>query len=180
VSLPPFQQVFEAHSRTVFRFLAAQVGRDAADDCFQETFLSALRAYPRLKNADNLRGWLMTIAHRKALDHHRARGRRAVPVEDVPEVAVVDGAAPRDEALWELVRALPPKQRAAVVLHHLLDLPFAEVGRVLDSSEEAARRSAFEGLRKLRLGVSRSDVAGYKRRDAARRHQTPGPEVPRR
>jgi RNA polymerase sigma factor (sigma-70 family) len=151
VTLPPFQQVFEAHSRVVFRFLTASVGRDAADDCFQETFLSALRAYPRLKNADNLRGWLMTIAHRKALDHHRARGRRAVPVADVPEVAVTDGAAPRDEALWELVRALPTKQRAAVVLHHLLDMPFAEVGRVLESSEEAARRSAFEGLRKLRL-----------------------------
>jgi RNA polymerase sigma factor (sigma-70 family) len=155
VTLPPFQQVFDQNSRTVFRFLVAQVGRDAADDCFQETFLSALRAYPRLKNADNLRGWLMTIAHRKALDHHRARGRRPVPVENVPETVVFDGAAPRDDALWEIVRALPPKQRAAVVLHHLLDMPFVEVGRVLDSSEEAARRSAFEGLRKLRLEYQR-------------------------
>jgi RNA polymerase sigma factor (sigma-70 family) len=151
VTLPPFQQVFDEHSRAVFRFLAASVGRAAADDCFQETFLSALRAYPRLRHADNLRGWLLTIAHRKALDHHRARARHAVPVADVPEIAVqADGLAPADESLWALVRALPPKQRAAVVLHHLLDMPFAEVGRVLDSSEEAARRSAFEGLRKLR------------------------------
>jgi RNA polymerase sigma factor (sigma-70 family) len=151
VTLPPFQQVFDEHSRAVYRFLAASVGRDAADDCFQETFLSALRAYPRLRHADNLRGWLLTIAHRKALDHFRARSRRAVPVAEVPEVAVEgDGAGPADEALWALVRALPPKQRAAVVLHTTLDLPYAEIGRVLDSSEEAARRSAFEGLRKLR------------------------------
>ena len=150
MTLPPFQLLFDEHSRAVYRFLAASVGRDAADDCFQETFLSALRAYPRLRHADNLRGWLMTIAHRKALDHHRARARHAVPVADVPEVAVTDGTGPPDEALWALVRSLPPKQRAAVVLHHMLDLPFAEVGRVLDSSEEAARRSAFEGLRKLR------------------------------
>jgi RNA polymerase sigma factor (sigma-70 family) len=152
VNLPPFQQVFDEHSRTVFRFLVASVGRDAADDCFQETFLSALRAYPRLRHADNLRGWLLTIAHRKALDHHRARARYAVPVADVPEVGVQqDGLAPADDDLRALVRSLPPKQRAAVVLHHLLDMPFADVGRVLDSSEEAARRSAFEGLRKLRL-----------------------------
>jgi RNA polymerase sigma factor (sigma-70 family) len=150
VTLPPFQQVFDDHSRVVFRFLAGSVGRDAADDCFQETFLSALRAYPRLRHADNLRGWLLTIAHRKALDHHRARARHAVPVAELPEVAVTDGTGPADEALWALVRALPPKQRAAVVLHNLLDLPYAEIGWVLDSSEEAARRSAFEGLRKLR------------------------------
>jgi RNA polymerase sigma factor (sigma-70 family) len=150
VTLPPFQQVFEAHSRVVFRFLTASVGRDAADDCFQETFLSALRAYPRLKNADNLRGWLMTIAHRKALDHHRARGRRPVPVENVPETAVVDGAAPRDDALWELVRALPPKQRAALLLRYAGDLSHREVAAALGTSEEAARRSAHEGLKRLR------------------------------
>jgi DNA-directed RNA polymerase specialized sigma24 family protein len=172
VTLPPFQQVFDEHSRAVYRFLAASVGRDAADDCFQETFLSALRAYPRLRHADNLRGWLLTIAHRKALDHHRARARHAVPVADVPEVAVTDGTGPADAALWELVRSLPAKQRAAVVLHHLLDLPYADVGRVLDSSEEAARRSAFEGLRKLRHACER--------REAARSDQIAGPDAPRR
>jgi RNA polymerase sigma factor (sigma-70 family) len=155
VSLPPFQQVYDEHARVVYRFLTASVGRDAADDCFQETFLSALRAYTRLRHADNLRGWLLTIAHRKALDHHRTRARVAVPMAEPPEVAVTDGAAPPDEALWDLIRVLPPKQRAAVVLHHMLDMPFAEVGLVVESSEEAARRSAFEGLRKLRSEYER-------------------------
>src|SRR6266536_2083505 len=125
VHLPPFQALIDAHAAELHRFLAASVGPDRAEDCLQETFLSALRAYPRLRHADNLRGWLLTIAHRKALDHHRARARHAVPVADVPEVAVTDGTGPADEALWALVRSLPAKQRAAVVLHHLLDLPYA-------------------------------------------------------
>jgi RNA polymerase sigma factor (sigma-70 family) len=149
-ALPPFQTVLDEHSSAVMAVLRGAVGRDGAEDCFQETFLAALRAYPRLEDARNLRGWLLTIAHRKALDHHRVRARVAVPTADPPDIASHDGTAPPDEALWALVRALPPKQRAAVVLHHLLDMPFAEVGRVVESSEEAARRSAFEGLRKLR------------------------------
>src|SRR5438067_13763009 len=123
VALPPFQRLLDAYAEDVYGFLRATVGATEADDCFQETFVAALRAYPRLRHGDNLRGWLLTIAHRKALDHHRGRARRAVPVADPPEVAVTDGAGPADEALWALVRALPPKQRAAVVLHAVLDMP---------------------------------------------------------
>ena len=63
--------------------LRGAVGRGDAEDCFQETFLAALRAYPKLRDGGNLRGWLLTIAHRKAIDHHRARGRRPVPVAEV-------------------------------------------------------------------------------------------------
>ena len=87
VSQPPFQRFLDAHREEVWRFLVASVGRDAADDCFQETFLSAMRAYPKMR-PDNPRAWVLTIAHRKALDHFRARKRRAVPVgDDLPDVA---------------------------------------------------------------------------------------------
>jgi RNA polymerase sigma factor (sigma-70 family) len=125
------------------------VGRVAADDCFQETFLAALRAYPQLEDARNLRGWLLTIAHRKAIDHHRARGRRPVPVAEVPEAAVEPGLEP-DERLWAAVGALPPKQRAAVSLRYGSDLPHAEIAAALGCSPEAARRSLHEGLKRLR------------------------------
>ena len=91
VRLPPFQALLDEHRDDVYRFLVASLGRDEADDCFQETFISALRAYPRLRDASNLRSWLFTIAHRKAIDAHRARGRRAVPVEEVPEQADAGG-----------------------------------------------------------------------------------------
>jgi RNA polymerase sigma factor (sigma-70 family) len=145
----PFQRFLDEHREPVFRFLVASVGRDAADDCFQETFLSAMKAYPKLRPGSNGRAWVMTIAHRKALDHHRARARRAIPVQDVPEVATFD-AGPRDDDTWARVHALPPKQRAAVLLRYAGDLTHAEVAAALDCSEEAARRSAHEGLKKLR------------------------------
>jgi len=156
-SKPPFQQLIDVHSADVLRFLRASVGSNDAEDCYQETFISALRAYPRLRDASNLRAWLLTIAGRKAIDHHRGRARRAVPVEHVPEQAVND-AGPRDDFLWEAVRALPPKQRAAVVCRFANDLAYAEIGTVLECSEEAARRNVFEGLRALRANSSTLDA----------------------
>ena len=158
VTLPPFQAFLEAHRDDVYRFLVASVGRDDADDCFQETFMSALRAYPRLRARSNLRAWVLTIAHRKALDTHRSRARRATPVED-PDAGVVAPERARavsraglngEPELWDAVRRLPPKQRAAVLHRFVNDLAYAEVGRVMGCSEEAARRSVHEGLKRLR------------------------------
>jgi RNA polymerase sigma factor (sigma-70 family) len=147
--LPPFQALLDRHAGEVMGVLRGAVGRGEADDCFQETFLAALRAYPRLSSTENLRGWLLTIAHRKAIDHHRANGRRPVPVAETMEVAVED-PAPADDGIWELVGALPPKQRAAVALRYACDLPHTEIAAALDCSPEAARRSLHEGMKRLR------------------------------
>jgi RNA polymerase sigma factor (sigma-70 family) len=87
VRRPPFQALLDAHGRDVHRFLISIVGPLDADDCYQETWLSALRAYPKLKDAANLRSWILTIAHRKAIDHVRARSRRAVPAAELGEAA---------------------------------------------------------------------------------------------
>jgi RNA polymerase sigma factor (sigma-70 family) len=154
-SLPPFQTVLDEQREDVFRFLVALVGRDEADDCFQETLMSAIRAYPKLDGEANVRAWLFTIARRKAIDAHRARRRRAIPVEEVPEQSAAAAAAANngigiDPELWALVRELPPKQRAAIALRFVADLSHAEVGVALNCSEEAARRSLHEGLKKLR------------------------------
>jgi RNA polymerase sigma factor (sigma-70 family) len=153
--LPPFQRFLDAHRDGVWRFLCSAVGPVEAEDCFQETFIAALRAYPRLRADSNLRAWVLTIAHRKALDAHRARSRRALPVADP---AVVDGraqSAPHapDEALWEAVHRLPVRQRSAVVLRYLADLPHREIAAAIGCSEEAARRSLHEGLTTLRKVV---------------------------
>jgi RNA polymerase sigma factor (sigma-70 family) len=149
-ALPPFQTVLDEHSAAVMAILQGAVGREGAEDCFQETFLAALRAYPKLDHPGNLRGWLLTIAHRKAIDHHRARGRNPVPVAEVAEVVGEDGIPERDEQLWAAVGALPPKQRAAVALRYGSDLPHAEIAAALGCSPEAARRSLHEGLKRLR------------------------------
>jgi RNA polymerase sigma factor (sigma-70 family) len=156
---PPFQAFLDEHRDTVWRFLVASVGRADADDCFQETFIAALRAYPELgsrRREHNLRAWVLTIAHRKALDAHRARARRATPVADPAEVgdATAPAASPdRDEALWQAVEELPERQRTAVVLRFVGDLAHREIATAIGCSEDAARRSLHEGLSKLRKVV---------------------------
>jgi RNA polymerase sigma factor (sigma-70 family) len=155
VKLPPFQALLDEHRLDVYRFCVATAGRAEADDCFQETWIAALRAYPKLRRADNLRAWLLRIAHNKAVDLHRSRNRRPVPVESVPERAAAAQAADIDHdepELWEAVRALPPKQRTAVFCRTVLGMPYDELARLLESSEDAARRNVFEGLRTLRQG----------------------------
>ncbi len=147
--LPPFQTLIDEHAAAVLATLRGAVGREGAEDAFQETFLAALRAYPSLRDARNLRGWLVTIAHRKAIDHHRARGRAAVPVAAVREEPVFD-PDPADDTVWDAVAALPPKQRAAVTLRFASDLPHEEIAEALGCSPEAARRSLHEGLKRLR------------------------------
>jgi RNA polymerase sigma factor (sigma-70 family) len=161
-TLPPFQRFLDAHRDDVLRFLVAAVGRHDADDAFQETFLSALRAYERLQPESNLRAWVLTIAHRKALDVHRARGRRPLPVAELDDCAApVAGATVRqagaDGDQWERVRALPPRQRAVLTLRYAADLTHREIATALSCSEEAARRAASDGLKTLREELS--DVA---------------------
>jgi len=150
-SLPPFQVLLDRHGGEVLGVLRGAVGRVDADDCFQETLLAALRAYPKLRHDDNLRGWLMTIAHRKAVDHHRANGRRPLPVAEIAEAAADQIESPEpDSGVWARVGALPPKQRAAVTLRFAGDLPHAEIAAALGCSPEAARRSLHEGIKRLR------------------------------
>jgi RNA polymerase sigma factor (sigma-70 family) len=149
VNLPPFQDLLDRHGREVHRFLVATVGGVEADDAYQETWLAALRAYPRLRDAGNLKGWLFTIAHRKALDHFRQRSRSAVAASELADVAVED--VHRDEGeVWALVRRLPHKQRAAVALRYVMDADYALISATMGTSEEAARRNVFEGLKRLR------------------------------
>jgi RNA polymerase sigma factor (sigma-70 family) len=151
-SLPAFQTLIDSYKGDVHRFLTGLIGPGEADDCFQETFLAALRAYPSLSNGRNLRSWLLTIAHRKAIDRVRAT-RPSAPLDDAPDVA--HHPAEPDPALWAEVAALPAKQRAAVVLRFVNDMAYREIGAVLDCSEEAARRSTHEGVKRLREVIAR-------------------------
>jgi DNA-directed RNA polymerase specialized sigma24 family protein len=151
VNLPPFQALLEEHRADVYRFLVATAGPSEADDAFQETWIAALRAYPRLRSADNLRAWLFRIAQNKSIDAHRARGRRAVPVAAVPEGASGGGIALGGDAdLWSRLRELPAKQRTAVFCRSVLGMPYEELATLLESSEDAARRNVHEGLKRLR------------------------------
>jgi RNA polymerase sigma factor (sigma-70 family) len=151
VKLPPFQTLVEEHRVDLYRFCVVTAGRGEADDVFQESWIAALRAYPKLRRADNLRAWLFRIAQNKAIDFHRSRARRALPVDEVPEPPAREPATLDGESeLWGAVRELPPKQRTAVFCRAVLGMPYPELAALLESSEEAARRNVFEGLKTLR------------------------------
>ncbi len=149
MSLPPFQLLLDAHGREVHGFLIASVGRVEADDCYQETWLAALKAYPRLRADSNLRAWLLTIASRKAIDHVRARRRAAIPSPELREPTVFDDRD-RDDDLWRLVGALPDKQRTALALRYVVDAGYNEIAGVMGTSEDAARRNVHEAVKRLR------------------------------
>jgi RNA polymerase sigma factor (sigma-70 family) len=148
--LPPFQALFDEHAQAVLTFLGGAVGSSEAEDCFQETMLSALRAYPRLSDSSNLRGWLFTIARRKVIDAHRARARRPTPVADPDPGATVDVHPETDAEVWDQVRSLPAKQRRAVVLRFAGDRSYPEIAAAMSTTKDSARQSVHEGLKKLR------------------------------
>nr|WP_223147592.1 sigma-70 family RNA polymerase sigma factor [Georgenia wutianyii] len=148
---PPFEEVVAHHGATVLRVCRAVVGPHDADDAWSETFLAALRAYPALPAGANLEAWLVTIAHRKAVDVLRARARRPRPAEHLPEPPGPPGEPGEEVAeVWYAVAALPDKQRLTIAYHYLAGLPFADVAAIVGGTPDAARRAAADGMRTLR------------------------------
>jgi RNA polymerase sigma factor (sigma-70 family) len=147
---PPFEAVVAEHGTTVLRVVRAVLGTTDADDAWSETFLAALQAYARLPADANIEAWLVTIAHRKAIDLIRTASRRAVPVADPPDVAVPHPTDIQGPDVQAAVAALPPKQRQAVAYHYLAGLPYSEIATILGSSVPAARRAAADGIANLR------------------------------
>ena len=156
---PPFEAVVSQHGATVLRVVRAVVGRSDADDAWSETFLAAMKAYPQLPADANVEAWLVTIAHRKAIDITRAASRRALPVADTPDSPARERADSHDLDLDAAVGALPPKQRQAVAYHYLAGLPYSEIAMILESSVAAARRAAADGIATLRRTYPSIDIA---------------------
>ena len=144
----PFERFYEAHRQEIYVFLVGRLGRDRAEDAFQETFLRALRAYGGLRHGGNLRAWAFAIADRVSLDELRKKRPYTAP----PDWTEADDDRPAYAELADLTRDLPPKERAAVVLRYGYDLAYADIGRALGSNADAARQAASSGVRRLRRG----------------------------
>jgi RNA polymerase sigma factor (sigma-70 family) len=149
----PFEAIVELHGSTVLRVCRAVVGAAEADDAWSETFLSAMRAYPSLPDDANVEAWLVTIAHRRAIDVGRARSRRAVPTDQIVDRADQPARIERDADLVTALEALPDKQRQSVAYHYLAGLPYAEVASILGGTADAARRAAADGIATLRRSI---------------------------
>jgi RNA polymerase sigma factor (sigma-70 family) len=147
----PFEAIVARYGPAVLRVCRAVLGPTAAEDAWSETFLAAMQAYPDLRPDSNVEAWLVTIAHRKAIDQWRAQARRAVPTDDLPDEPSSDGVPDRwDGDLWAALKALPLKQRQTVAYHYLAGLPYAEIADIVGGSPEAARRAAADGIATLR------------------------------
>jgi RNA polymerase sigma factor (sigma-70 family) len=157
-----FEMVVATHGATVLRVCRAVLGRADADDAWSETFLSAMKAYPGLPADAKVEAWLVTIAHRKAIDVTRAAARRAIPVADTPDTAYAPAAdnSGIDHDLADALAKLPAKQKQAVAYHYLAGLPYAGVAAILGGSTDAARRAAADGIANLRR--SHLDATGWK------------------
>ncbi|GII59333.1 RNA polymerase sigma24 factor [Planotetraspora thailandica] len=157
----PFEKVVEEHAGTVLRVCRAVLGVSDADDAWSETFIAAMRAYPELPETANVEAWLVTIAHRKAVDVLRTAKRQPLPVDELPEAPTTLGLPGSDDPdLWETVRALPDKQRQAVAYHYVAGLPYAEIAEILGGTVEAARRAAADGMKSLRKNYPGASVKG--------------------
>lgn len=155
----PFEEVLAAHRATIWRVCRAVVGPVDADDAWSDTFLAALEAYPRLPADANVEAWLVTIAHRKAIDALRRSSRQAIPMADIPATPAGEEACQRDLDLSFSLALLPEKQRCAVVYHYLAGLPYREVAAIIGGSADAARRAAADGIAALRLTIGPSEGA---------------------
>ncbi|MFI7100756.1 RNA polymerase sigma factor [Streptomyces sp. NPDC050161] len=158
--MQPFEQIVHDHGPMVLRVCRAVLGPQDAEDAWSETFLSAMTAYPGLDPDAHVEAWLVTIAHRKAIDIARANARRPVAVDEIPE-RPGDGDRPEawDGDLWAALKALPQRQRQAVAYHYLAGLPYREIAALTGGSTDAARRAAADGIKTLRTTYPRDDTA---------------------
>lgn len=148
---PTYEATVRTHGITVRRVCRAVVGAADADDAWSETFLSAMRAYPDLPADANIEAWLVTIAHRKAIDVIRKTGRNPIPMAVPPDAVAVDhDHSGVDTELAAALQRLPPKQRQAVAYHYLGGLPYSEVAALIGGKPEAARRAAADAIASLR------------------------------
>lgn len=166
MTLPPFQHLVDAHWRDVARVAHALAGPVDGDDVAQQAWTQALAAYPQLRSTSNLRGWLLTITYRCAMDVHRSRSRRAVPAQDIALIGELSGRAvvtgPErgrpDESLWSHVDDLPERQRHAVVLKYVADLDHPRIAKALGTTPTMSRRLVSDGLAALRLAIPRNEI----------------------
>lgn len=150
---PEFDEFYAASFSRLTAQIYAMIGdREEAAECVQEAFARAWSHRSKLSSTRHPEAWVRTTAYRFAV----SRWRRTVRGRRDPDRALAARmfSEPPDEthaALVAALRELPEAQRRALVLHHIADLPVAEVAR---------ETGVPEGTVKARLSRGRATLAG--------------------
>jgi len=149
-----FDTLVANHSQEIYAYLWRMFrDRQDTEDAFQDAFLRAFRAYPRLPENANQRAWLYKIATNVAFTHLKRRSKTLSRITEIADLPSTDVWIPTDflmEVLAE-VKALPEKQRAALIMRNYQGLAYLEIGAVLDCSPDSARANVYQAIKKLRL-----------------------------
>jgi RNA polymerase sigma-70 factor (ECF subfamily) len=151
-----FVQLYQAEHDKVFRATWAFCGdREVAEDATQEAFARALERWPRLREQPWVTGWVTSTALNAARRlQRRRRWLHWVEMATVKAAMGVDAAGAVE--LWQVVRALPRRQREAVTLHYLADLPVAEVARLMGCREGTVKAHLAHARKALRAQLEGS------------------------
>jgi RNA polymerase sigma-70 factor (ECF subfamily) len=154
-----FNSVVEIYSDEIFAYLWRWLnGHEDAEDCLQEVFLRAFKAFDRLNEGSNIRAWLYKIATNTAITFRNKRSRREEKELLIEadlrslEPSPIDQVLSKEQMLsiLEAVESLPPKQRAALIMRKYQGFSYDEIASVLECSQESARANVYQGIRKLR------------------------------
>jgi len=169
-SLEDFNRLYEATNHRLFATLVTLLrDRHGAEDCVQEAYLRAFRAWPRWRADAPAEAWLHRIAINVAVSYRRRERRREVG-ELIRRLGVPADPDPTESVVPELVRelrALPPKQAAALVLRHLHGYSNREIAHAIGVPERtmASRLAAARGRLQARLAdLSEAESGTWRRR----------------
>jgi len=159
----PFEQIMQRHEREILRYLMRVSGNGAdAADLFQETWLRAYRAYPRLEPDSKIRPWLYAIALNLCRNRTRDGARRARVIVAAEEKNSAEERIGNDHRgfsenegyaavrMRELIASLPPKQREALHLRCFAGLDYNEIAAAMDCSQQSARANVSQAIRKIK------------------------------
>jgi RNA polymerase sigma-70 factor (ECF subfamily) len=135
--------------------------REEAEDAVQESALKAWRNFRNLREGSDMAPWLLAIVANQCRSVRRGRWWSTVRVSepdvfvDINEELLAQGVDVR-----RALKGLPHAKRLVVVLHFYLDLPFDQIGKIIGTSEQAAKTRVYRALRDLRpkLDVSKAVI----------------------
>jgi RNA polymerase sigma-70 factor, ECF subfamily len=153
-----FDECFRRHYPRLVRSLRA--GADDAEAAVQEAFVEAHLRWRTVSRLDDPVGWIRRVAVRRILNQHRSLGRRRLAVERLGANAsdTADTSPPSDVDLATAIRALPVRQRLALVLHHLDGLSVRDVADAMGVSEGTVKSQLFDARSNLRPLLEVRDV----------------------